>query len=115
MIGTTMKRILALLALGLVASASQAGTTNVAQVPLLNITGTGVVKPNLMLLYDNSGSMGSAFTPDYIDDSTSCRSKSLMSGGTRGCVAGHPPFHSPDFNKQYYNPKVSYLPPVNAD
>jgi type IV pilus assembly protein PilY1 len=34
-----------------------AAQTSIAQVPLLNITGTGTVKPNLMLLFDNSGSM----------------------------------------------------------
>jgi type IV pilus assembly protein PilY1 len=68
-----------------------------------------------MLLYDNSGSMASAFTPDYIDDSTSCRSRALMSGGTRGCSVGQPPFNSSDFNRQYYDPKVTYTPPVYAN
>jgi type IV pilus assembly protein PilY1 len=110
-----MKIRLSLLALVLLAGAAQGATTNIAQLPLLNITGTGAVKPNLMLLYDNSGSMASAFTPDYIDDNTSCRSKAQMSSGTRSCSVGHPPFNSADFNKQYYNPKVVYSPPVKAD
>ncbi|MDQ2823450.1 MAG: PilC/PilY family type IV pilus protein [Pseudomonadota bacterium] len=78
----------------------------------MNINGTGQVKPNLMLLYDNSGSMGYTFTPDYIDDTNTCRSRLLMSSGTQSCAMGHPPFNSPDFNRQYYNPKVRYLPPV---
>jgi type IV pilus assembly protein PilY1 len=68
--------------------------TSIAQLPLLNITGTGNVKPNLMLLYDNSGSMASAFTPDYVDDSSTCRSRATMAGGTRGCSVGQPPFNS---------------------
>jgi type IV pilus assembly protein PilY1 len=110
-----MKRLLSLLALVLLAAPAVAGVTNIAQLPLLNITGTGAVKPNLMLLYDNSGSMASTFTPDYVDDSTTCRSRSLMSSGTRSCVVGHPPFNSPDFNRQYYNPRVLYSPPVKAD
>ncbi|WP_229510818.1 MULTISPECIES: pilus assembly protein [unclassified Massilia] len=92
---------------------AQAAPTAIATLPLLNITGTGTVKPNLMLLYDNSGSMKSAFTPDYVDDTTSCRAKDTMAS-SRGCRIGDPPFASADFNKQYYNPKVRYLPPVDA-
>ncbi|MES2152044.1 MAG: PilC/PilY family type IV pilus protein [Pseudomonadota bacterium] len=112
-----MKTLYFLLALALLAGPAQAGTTSVAQVPLLNITGTGTVKPNLMLLYDNSGSMASSFTPDYIDDATSCRSGATMAdaGGPRSCKVGYPPFNSADFNKQFYNPKVLYSPPVYAD
>ena len=109
-----MNRIFSLLALALLASAAQAGPTAIAQLPLLNITGTGTVKPNLMLLYDNSGSMTSTFTPDYVDDSSTCRARATMSGGTRACRIGDPPFASADFNKQYYNPKVRYLPPVTS-
>jgi len=87
----------------------------IAQLPLLNITGSGTVKPNLMLLYDNSGSMSSNFTPDYIDDASTCRGRATLAGGTRGCRIGDPPFASPDFNRQYYDPRVRYLPPVKAD
>lgn len=90
-----------------------AGPTSIAQLPLLNMDGTGTIKPNIMLLYDNSGSMASAYTPDNIADGTTCRSRSSMAKGTVGCSAGHPPFASPDFNRQYYDPKVTYLPPVN--
>lgn len=98
---------------------ASAGTTSIAQVPLLNINGTGNVKPNLMLLYDNSGSMTYHFTPDYVDDSSTCRAGATMAsnvtqGGTRGCTVGQPPYNSADFNRQYYNPKVRYLPPVDA-
>jgi len=110
-----MKKILGFLTLILLGGAAFADVTSIAQLPLLNISGTGNVKPNLMLLYDNSGSMASAFTPDYIDDSTTCRSRAQMSGGTRGCSIGQPPFASSDFNRQYYDPKVTYTPPVRAD
>jgi type IV pilus assembly protein PilY1 len=92
-----------------------AGPTGISQLPLLNITGSGAVKPNLMLLYDNSGSMASSFTPDYVDDSGTCRSRATLAGGTRGCRIGDPPYASADFNRQYYNPKVRYSPPVRAD
>jgi type IV pilus assembly protein PilY1 len=103
-----------LLAALVLAPAAQAGPTAIAQLPLLNISGSGTVKPNLMLLYDNSGSMTSTFTPDYVDDTSTCRSRATMSGGTKACRIGDPPFASADFNKQYYNPKVRYLPPVSS-
>jgi len=105
----------ALLAMALQLAPARAEPTAIAQLPLLNITGSGTVKPNLMLLYDNSGSMSSNFTPDYVDDSSTCRSRATLSGGTRGCRIGDPPFASPDFNRQYYDPRVSYSPPVKAD
>ena len=105
-----------LLALLLAPLAAHAGPTAIAQQPLLNVAGTGLVKPNLMLLYDNSGSMALVFTPDFVDDSTTCRAEAIMSsGGTRACAVGHPPFNSPDFNKQYYNPALRYDVPLNAD
>jgi type IV pilus assembly protein PilY1 len=95
--------------------AAVAGVTNIAQLPLLSMDDTGAVKPNLMLLYDNSGSMAYTFTPDYIDDTSTCRTKLIMASGTRSCIVGMPPFNSADFNRQYYDPKVRYLPPVKAD
>lgn len=103
------------LALVLSAGSASADITTIAPLPVLNVDGTGQVKPNLMLLYDNSGSMAYTFTPDYIDDGNTCRSRLLMSSGTRSCAMGQPPFNSPDFNRQTYNPKVRYVPPVYAD
>ncbi|RFP19035.1 MULTISPECIES: pilus assembly protein [unclassified Duganella] len=91
-----------------------AGTTQIAQVPLLNITGTGTVKPNLMLLFDNSGSMDQTYTPDYVNDNL-CRSAATLQAGITACAVGHPPFMSPDFNKQYYNPAIRYLVPIKSD
>ncbi|WP_020652286.1 pilus assembly protein [Massilia niastensis] len=110
-----MNRILISFALALAALPAWADPTSISQLPLLNITGSGTVKPNLMLLFDNSGSMASAFTPDYVDDTGTCRSRATLEGGTRGCRPGDPPFNSGDFNRQYYNPKVRYSPPVRAD
>ncbi|HWW70162.1 MAG TPA: PilC/PilY family type IV pilus protein [Duganella sp.] len=91
-----------------------AAATQIAQVPLLNITGTGTVKPNLMLLFDNSGSMDQTYTPDYVNDNL-CRSGATLQAGITACAVGHPPFMSPDFNKQYYNPKIRYSVPIKAD
>ena len=112
-----MKKVLVfLLLLAGSGAAAIAAPTGIAQLPLLNINGTGNVKPNLMLLYDNSGSMAYMATPDYVSDTSTCRGGSTMSSvDTVACVVGHPPFNSPDFNKQYYNPAVRYSPPVRAD
>jgi type IV pilus assembly protein PilY1 len=111
-----MKKILGFLVLLMLACSATAGVTGIAQVPLLNITGTGNVRPNLMLLYDNSGSMAWDYTPDYVGGGqTTCRSGASLADGQRVCYAGEPPFNSPDFNKQYYNPAIRYTPPVYAD
>jgi len=103
-------RLLALL----LAQPAMAAQTQIAQVPLLNITGTGTVKPNLMLLFDNSGSMDQTYTPDYVNDNI-CRSSFSLAFGTMACAVGHPPYMSADFNKQYYNPQIRYVVPVRAD
>src|SRR5438094_2051012 len=100
-----MNKILGFLMLLLLAQTAAAGVIGIASVPLLNITGTGNVRPNLMLLYDNSGSMAWSFTPDYVGNvATTCRSGATLGDGQRACIAGEPPYNSPDFNKQYYNP-----------
>jgi type IV pilus assembly protein PilY1 len=105
----------ALLSLMLLASAAAfAAQTQIAQVPLLNIQGTGTVKPNLMLLFDNSGSMDQAYTPDYVDDAI-CRGGATLAASAVSCQPGHPPYMTADFNKQYYNPAIVYAVPVRAD
>ena len=104
----------AALALAVLPVAAFASPTNIAQLPLLNINGTGSVKPNLMLLFDNSGSMDQAYTPDYIVDNI-CRSGATLAQGVTSCTVGMPPYMSPDFNRQYYNPAIRYQPPVTFD
>jgi type IV pilus assembly protein PilY1 len=105
----------AVLGLSLLASAAAfSAQTQIAQVPLLNITGTGTVKPNLMLLFDNSGSMDQTYTPDYVND-TICRGAATLAASQIPCDVGHPPFMSPDFNKQYYNPAIHYAVPIKSD
>jgi type IV pilus assembly protein PilY1 len=122
--GINMKTKWSLLALALLASgAAQAGLTSIAQVPLLNIKGTGAVKPNLMLVYDNSGSMAFDYTPDPIGYSPYtnatyskgvCRAAATLATAQRPCDNGDPPFSSSDLNRQYYNPAITYTAPVDA-
>lgn len=103
------------LALGLASLPARANPTGLATLPLMSITGSGTVKPNLMLLYDDSGSMAWNHTPDYVDDGSTCRAGRRLQDGQRGCVIGDPPYAAPQFNRQYYNPQVRYQPPVKAD
>ena len=107
------------LAFALQATPAQAGLTSIAQVPLLNLTGTGSVKPNLMLLFDNSGSMDFHYLPDSVGYGSTyqCRAKGALRETTANtlCSPGHPPFMAADFNKLYYNPAIRYKTPVKHD
>ena len=105
------------------ARAAGAAATDIASVPVMNITGTGSIKPNIMLLLDNSGSMDWAYVPDYVGGGTGsgaadhkmCRIGALLSNGTRVCTPGDPPFMAAAFNGVYYNLNIYYQPPVKAD
>ena len=133
----TPKRTLALLVAALhVATGpmAYAAPTDLSNTPLANVSGTSAVRPNLMFLLDDSGSMMQQYTPDYVSErwgaqATSdmhCRNSADTSVRvTPGrvntdantnrdlCVLGDPPYMSADFNKQYYNPAIVYTPPVN--
>jgi type IV pilus assembly protein PilY1 len=81
------------------------------------------VKPNIMLLHDDSGSMRQQYTPDYIGRAfggSNPHCYDSADGGSIGstlenCDPGDPPLMSPDFNFQYYNPEIRYYPAVNSD
>lgn len=106
---------------GVVVSALPAGVT-LSNEPLAQPA--TAVKPNIMFILDDSGSMGQDFTPDYVNDSqsgsatASCFSpgdgnSGLITGTPGACSYGDPPFMSPDFNTQYYNPEIYYRPGVD--
>ena len=112
---------------------------DIARVPLIDAVAPEV-RPNLMFILDNSGSMGQDYTPDYISDIFStpsdidrqCKDSADNDGDTivrvgvgtgTGvgnnrfldlCVPGDPVYMSADMNTQYYNPELTYLPGVNA-
>lgn len=72
------------------------------------------VKPNLMFILDDSGSMDWDYLPDYIDDDNCHRSATnsdpTLSSSLTNCRFGDVPYSNTDFNRQYYNPKTYYRP-----
>ena len=98
---------------------SMAATISFAQQPMASATAT-VVKPNLMFVLDDSGSMDWDYTPDYVNDSAKCfdsgdDDSGAITGTRDTCLVGMPPYMSPDFNKTYYSPEIVYKAGVNAD
>lgn len=101
--------------LSLAPSASLSGNLTLAQEPLYGAT-TSPVYPNLMFVFDNSGSMSWDFVPDYVNDygtstggEPSCFGSGTISTADRqNCYVGDPPFMSPDFNLIYYNPDYTF-------
>lgn len=118
-----------------------ADTVALATSPLLNAT-TTTVKPNLMFLMDNSGSMSQEYTPDWLQkynvrndpweydgewNSPSTAEKNCRDSADDDeaintaidhmdmCVVGDVPFMTSAINSQYYNPEIRYRPGVNAD
>lgn len=61
----------------------------------------GTVDPNLVVTFDDSGSMAWGFTPDNVNDAS--------------CSWRYKRFYSPAYNKQYFNPAITYEPPLRAD
>jgi len=75
---------------------AQAEFLDLASTPL-QTSGSSDVKPNLMFILDDSGSMGNTYTPDWASTSY------------------NPLFENASYNTQYYNPNVTYLPAVTAN
>lgn len=79
------------------ALAVNAATVDLADKPLASGT-SGEVKPNVMIILDDSGSMGWTHLPDHVRD---IRTKTG--------------YKASQCNGIYYNPAVTYKPPVKAD
>jgi type IV pilus assembly protein PilY1 len=109
------------IALGFALGAS-AATTDISNSPL-EMGATTSVKPNIMLLFDDSGSMAWDFMPDWIGPSPlpgsgvdkprcSSHSGSSCTPNTTTGLQGDPPYYAYQFNGVYYNPNVYYPPGV---
>ena len=83
---------------------SLAATVSLATSPLATST-TTAVKPNLLLVLDNSGSMDWDHMPDDVTDGGSAVTFSYGYYGVR----------SSQCNQVYYDPAITYLPPVDKD
>ena len=70
---------------------------DLASVPLVSMS-TKVVRPNVMFILDDSGSMDSEYMPDGIDVNS-----------TKPC------YFNFGYNKIYYNPSITYDPAKNSD
>jgi type IV pilus assembly protein PilY1 len=106
----------------------QAAVTDIADYPITQ-PATASLNPNLLLILDDSGSMRRQFSPDYVSSYTkgtggtevtrncfdALDSSNNITTTLEECLAGDPPAMSPDFNTQYYNPEVRYLPALNYD
>ena len=116
----------ALLALGLSLCASLpafGAATDIASGPLAQPATS--VKPNMLMILDDSGSMVRMFTPDYASSNGNAGTvRNCMdsrditdppSANPQDCYAGDPPSMAPEFNTQYYNPEIRYFPAVNFD
>ena len=87
-------------ALALAAPLAPAQVIDVAQGPL-NAAGTQV-KPNIMFILDDSGSMGFEFMPDDVDDRGSPQDEFKVGYWSAQC------------NGVAFDPSLEYAPPVNA-
>lgn len=75
-----------------------AGPTDVSQTPLLSASGTPV-KPNLMFILDDSGSMDDNYLPEVVNNFGSSK-YGLYAAQCNGLA---------------YDPTITYTPPLNAD
>lgn len=87
---------------------AEADLVSLATAPLATST-TSTVKPNVMFILDNSGSMGWDYLPDWANDSHPVT-------GT-GYSSMPELFKNGGFNGVAYNPGINYKPPIlyNAD
>ncbi|MEI6601392.1 MAG: hypothetical protein WCN21_13005, partial [Comamonadaceae bacterium] len=89
------------------ASSLQAATTDISSVPLDTFFKPSAeqVRPNIMFVLDNSGSMAWTHMPDNSADG----------GSTVPFTYGFYGYRSSQCNGMYYNPATTYTPPVYAD
>lgn len=83
----------------------QAYAVSIAQTPLAQTT-TTQVPPNIYFILDDSGSMNRTYMPDKDGDGHNLGGDTAESAGR--C------YHWAGYNKQWYDPAVTYAVPVNA-
>ena len=100
------------------ASAAQAQATDIANTPLTYSLATQV-KPNVMFILDDSGSMAYRFMPEAINDAnidkSRCNNTSSSCSTTTNGIEGNPPWYAYQVNTIYYNPQITYTPAVDGN
>src|SRR3989338_8332353 len=76
---------------------TQAAATDIANSPMAS-SGNTSIKPNIMFILDDSGSMDWEYLPDSVNNNND-----------KFCYRNH------NYNGVYYNPNATYELPVNAD
>lgn len=90
-------RLMAAISVAVAVFAHAATNVNPADVPMSN-TPDPDVKPTVMFIMDDSGSMAWDYMPDSV-----------------GSKSGSNCYRNYHFNRVYYNPTETYVPPVHAD
>ena len=96
-VAVRLATITAVVAVLCIPVSSRAALTDIANEPVTQV-GTNPVKPNVMFILDDSGSMARVYVPD--DASSN---------------AGNNCFKNVVYNPLYYNPAITYAPPKRAD
>lgn len=86
-----------------------AGYLNIHNEPLATSDGLSV-KPNLLFILDNSGSMAWHYSGDYVQSEEMCPNEKNGTSLSL-CTHGDPLFSNSQVNMQYYDPKIRYYPP----
>ena len=73
------------------------------------------VAPNLMFILDDSGSMGWEYMPDDLSGYNDIQSSNNNAYYQDGKDADYAFYYSSKVNKVWYNPDVTYNPPLKAD
>src|SRR3954465_8969820 len=109
-----------IIAIGLTTRSANAALTDIGGSPMAS-TASSVVKPNVMFLLDGSGSMDWDFMPDALGggvagaiDENLCKGTSSSSLTTCN-LSSRVARASAQVNGIYYNPTISYTPPVKYD
>jgi len=99
-----LKRAAPMAWLVLASAASHAGLTDISNRPLAT-SGSVQIKPNLLFILDNSGSMGAIYMPDAMNDYDPVTKTTTASYGTK----------APHCNGLAYDPAVTYTAPLKED
>jgi type IV pilus assembly protein PilY1 len=111
-------RLLSILSSLVLSFTTSAAPTDIHDEPLAHAL--SAVKPNIMFILDDSGSMDWDYLPDYVKElsdntnTNNCRSGANDNGDLIGtltqCQLGDVPYTTAAFNAQYYNPNTYYQP-----